>query len=153
MIRGSRTSLEAIGEGFVRAALECVADAETSAEPRLPLGWNLIRTEYETGDWDGRLESHRRCIDLHVVLEGRERMAVAETDGLSPLGPYSVEEDVQFFAAERAEFIEMGKGDFLVLDAGEAHMPRLAAGAPGRILKLVLKIPVNDPKLAAGAVV
>lgn len=96
-----------------------------------------------------RLECHRRFIDLHLVLEGREGYRVAPARAEESLGPYSRDGDVEWFPAVGSSSLSLGPGRWLLLEPGEAHMGGLAepgdAGDPGAgaIKKIVYKIPVG----------
>lgn len=96
-----------------------------------------------------RLECHRRFIDLHLVLEGREGYRVAPARAEESLGPYSRDGDVEWFPAEGSSSLSLGPGRWLLLEPGEAHMGGLAEGPDtreskdGMIRKIVYKIPVS----------
>lgn len=97
--------------------------------------------EYETlaltqGVW----EAHRRYIDLQCVLGGTERIGYAPVGRLAP-GAYDSARDVLPLCGEGA-FLTLGPGDFMLLFPEDAHMPRIADGAPSPVRKVVIKIAV-----------
>ena len=97
--------------------------------------------EYETlpltqGAW----EAHRRYIDLQCVLAGTERVGYAPIGRLAP-GAYDPARDVLPLSGEGA-FLTLGPGDFMLLFPDDAHMPRIADGAPSPVRKVVIKIAV-----------
>lgn len=95
--------------------------------------------EYETlppelGAW----EAHRQYVDLQCVITGVERIGFASVGRLSP-GVYDPARDVLPLSGE-GDFLTLGPGDFLLLFPEDAHMPRVAAGAPAMVRKVVVKI-------------
>lgn len=97
---------------------------------------------YSTGEAaEPKFEAHRKFIDVQYVAEG------AETIGWSPLEAVAVEEayddlkDVLFGRARGGWTpVRLGAGMLAVLWPADAHAPRLAAGAPGRVVKVVVKV-------------
>ena len=91
------------------------------------------------------LESHRAYVDVHVVLEGRETIAVWPTDRLIVRTPYNVEQDVAFYDPPPVEGLrlDLSPGFFAVLFPQDAHMTQLTDRRPAAIKKLVMKISVG----------
>lgn len=92
-----------------------------------------------------RFEAHRKYIDVQFVAEG------AEVIGWAPLGsvrvdePYDAARDVCFGeAAGGWTPVRLDAGQLAVLYPEDAHAPRLAAGAPGRATKIVVKVAVTE---------
>jgi biofilm protein TabA len=102
--------------------------------------------EYETQDptslsW----EAHRAFADVQLMLEGSEYLGWARA--LEGEGPYDEAKDV-FLApgAKDPSELALSPGLFSLFLPGEAHRPRAALGAPARVRKLVVKLPM--PPLA-----
>jgi YhcH/YjgK/YiaL family protein len=100
-----------------------------------------IFQEYETlplpqGAW----EAHRQYIDLQCVVAGTERIGYANAGRLTP-GAYDPTRDFQPLSGE-GDYLTLGPGDFMILFPEDAHMPRIAAGAPATVRKVVVKIAV-----------
>jgi YhcH/YjgK/YiaL family protein len=98
--------------------------------------------EYETlppaqGVW----EAHRRHIDLQLLVAGTERIGYAHVARLTP-GVYDPARDVLPLAGE-GSFLTLGPGDFMLLFPEDAHMPKIAAGVPAAVRKIVVKIAIE----------
>ena len=93
---------------------------------------------------DGFFESHRRYVDLQVVVEGVERMEVAGAAALERTGPYDEAKDlIKYAGAPGASSLLVGAGEAAVFEAEDAHMPSLAVGEPRLVRKVVVKVPVR----------
>lgn len=90
-------------------------------------------------------ESHLAYVDVHVVLDGRETIAVWPADRLTIRTPYDKEQDVMFYAspAEAGLRLNLQPGFFAVFFPQDAHMTQIAQGEPEPIKKLVMKISVG----------
>lgn len=100
-----------------------------------------------TLDPDGAvLESHRAFIDIHVVLEGEERIQWQPLSGLVVKQPYDPAGDFELYVIPEGCPAEMvlRPGLFAAFFPQDAHRPKLKTGAePGRPLKkIVIKLPV-----------
>jgi YhcH/YjgK/YiaL family protein len=87
---------------------------------------------------EGRWEAHRRYVDLQYVVSGVERIGVAPIDRLTP-GDYDADRDMQWLDGA-GDYLTVGAGQFVILWPGDAHMPGIAAGVPGPVRKVVVKI-------------
>lgn len=94
---------------------------------------------------EGFFESHRKYIDVQVVVEGIETMEVEDIARLTVTQPYDAEKDFIKYG------IEVPEASKLVVRAGEAtlffpadgHMPSLRIeGKPALVRKTVVKVPV-----------
>ncbi len=93
---------------------------------------------------DGFFESHRRYIDLQVVIEGAEEMEVAAAAGLAVTAPYDGEKDLIKYADPRkASVLHVAAGEAAVFGPEDAHLPSLAVGEPRLVRKAVVKVPVG----------
>lgn len=87
-----------------------------------------------------RFEAHRAYIDVQYVASG------AEVIGWAPLGaveisePYDARKDVCFGTARAWTPLRLAAGELAVFYPEDAHAPRLAAGASGRVTKIVVKV-------------
>lgn len=101
--------------------------------------------EYHTSpNGSSRWESHRRYIDLQLILAGQERMLVADLDTLTEATPFDPSRDVSFYAgSRRAIAVDAQVDDFLIFFPHDGHRATIAVDDPGRVRKLVLKIAVE----------
>ncbi|MFI5357243.1 MAG: YhcH/YjgK/YiaL family protein [Opitutales bacterium] len=119
----------------------------TGTSQRIDLGEGVFAIEqsYETkARADGFFESHRRLVDVQVVVAGEEVMEVADIAKLPVKQAYDAERDVitygDFGAASRLRFAAGEAAVFFPLDG---HMPCLRVGASSVLVrKTVVKVPV-----------
>jgi len=89
----------------------------------------------------GRFESHRKYIDIQVLLAGQELLAYSPTAGLEVVEPYNEEKDIMFYrvgtiiAQTRLE-----PGLFCLLYPHDAHLPSCQITCPAPVHKVVFKI-------------
>lgn len=96
----------------------------------------------------GRYESHRVMADIQMVLAGEEECLVLpftarQAGSLTPEGSYDADKDILFYREkpEAAARIRLKPGLFALFMPQDAHMPGLALSGPGRVKKLVVKVP------------
>ncbi len=87
---------------------------------------------------EGKLENHKKYIDLQYIVEGVEQIGIAY-DG-SSTEAYNEEKDIAFFEGENF-LITLNAGDFTLLFPQDLHMPKIGNG--GFVKKVVVKIPVE----------
>lgn len=90
---------------------------------------------------EGRLEAHKKYIDIQYILEGVEKLGYAHIEGLTSATEYDEAKDIMFFN-EQGEMLTAEKGTFLVFAPQDAHMPGIQAGISGYVKKAVIKIKV-----------
>ncbi len=92
---------------------------------------------------DGFFETHRRFIDLQVVVGGEELMEVAPAANLAVMQPYDEAREFTRHADTReASVLRLGAGSAAVFWPADAHMPSLAVHGPALVRKTVVKVPV-----------
>jgi YhcH/YjgK/YiaL family protein len=107
-------------------------------------------SEYQTKpESEGKLESHRKYIDVQYVIEGEELM------GYVPLGspafvkasagrqeilePYKEGNDIIFFKGKKS-FTKVTSGMFAIFFPTDVHMPGIDIEGKSRVKKLVIKV-------------
>jgi len=90
---------------------------------------------------EGRLEAHRRHIDIQYVISGNESMGWSPCAGLKPAGEYDAENDVRFFEGRPESVVRVPEGAFVVFLPTDAHLPLIGEGP---IRKAVVKVRVGD---------
>lgn len=134
-----------------RLLLKAIDDAGPAglATGRAKLGdLDLIVMEPETAA-SGELpfETHRRFIDLQVVLEGAEGFECARPRDCVVTKRYDADAEAELYAsaAAGAHFLELEAGDAVVFFLEDAHKPRIAAASSAdRLRKAVVKIPAES---------
>ncbi len=89
----------------------------------------------------GKLEAHRRYVDLQTLLEGAEHCGYACLDaGLEVSQPYDPETDCGLHEGP-CDFFRLTSSNFALLWPQDAHMPgRWLDGQPVAVRKVVVKI-------------
>jgi len=92
-----------------------------------------------------RFETHRKYIDIQMIVSGTELMEAVEPASLTVSEPYKP--DVEFYAspvAGSSHSFVCTKGDALIFFPEDAHRPCIAkAGKSEPIHKIVLKVEVQ----------
>lgn len=89
------------------------------------------------------IESHRKYIDVQLMLRGEEQIGVcAIEEGVQ--GPYDEQHD--FLKIEKSPeltWLLMKPGTFAIFWPSDGHMTKLAGAAgPGPVVKLIVKVPL-----------
>jgi YhcH/YjgK/YiaL family protein len=121
-------------------------DLKNLAAGRYPIdGENIFAlvSEYKTkSEKEGRLEAHKKYIDVQYVISGEELM------GYSPLGrqqilePYKEENDIVFFTGDKS-FTKVTSGMLAIFFPEDVHMPGISTGKSDTVKKLVIKVRTN----------
>ena len=102
---------------------------------------------YDTKTRDtAKLETHRKYVDIQILLSGTEIIELFPKQGLTVCEPYNPERDAEFYAAPAKTNmkITLNPGQFLVFFPEDAHMPCLTAGSiPQTVKKVVVKVAVD----------
>lgn len=90
-------------------------------------------------------ENHLETIDIQYMIDGIEIIDVTPVEGLGEPTVYKPESDAQKFGNNDDPFTQLvfRTGDFVFFFPGEAHRPKVAAGEPSTLRKLVVKVPVR----------
>jgi YhcH/YjgK/YiaL family protein len=93
---------------------------------------------------EGFFETHRKYIDVQVMVAGDEVMAVAAAAQLGITQAYDETKDLTKHAdTDTASVLRVRTGDVAVFWPEDAHMPALAAKRPALVRKTVVKVPVG----------
>lgn len=118
----------------------------TSQRHDLANGVFAIEQVYDTKPRaDGFFESHRKYIDIQVVVTGEEVMEVMDAGGATMRDPYNDERDfIVWKDAPNASVLRVSGGEATIFFPADVHMPSLRTGAqPVVVRKSVLKVPVG----------
>lgn len=89
---------------------------------------------------EAKLECHRRCIDIQLVLEGVDEMGwMLRAQCVDPATDYDAVRDIRFFNDAPAGWIAVPAGAFCIFFPEDAHAPLVSSGA---IRKAVVKVAV-----------
>ena len=104
-----------------------------------------ILQRYRTAHADApKFEYHRKYLDVQYVLSGEESIGWAPAVQMTPSFDYDEQQDICFGLMEpgRWSSVRLQAGQLAVLWPEDAHAPRLAAGKPVLVRKIVVKIAV-----------
>jgi len=100
-------------------------------------------SEYKTkSEQEGKLEAHRKYLDVQYVIAGEEMMGYVPLDRQQILEPYKKENDIIFFNGEKS-FKKVSSGMFAIFFPEDVHMPGISVNEKSSVKKLVIKVKVN----------
>lgn len=84
------------------------------------------------------LELHHQYIDVHILLEGRERIGWKVTDDLTQeVKAYSSDGDCALYGDVPSMWVDLLPGQFVIVYPEDAHAPCIGEG---KIRKLIAKV-------------
>jgi YhcH/YjgK/YiaL family protein len=89
---------------------------------------------------EGKLEGHRRYIDIQYVINGDETMGWSPRQNLASAQPYDPERDLEFFEGEPLSMIRVPPGSYTIFFPEDAHLPLVGEGT---IHKVVVKVAID----------
>lgn len=95
---------------------------------------------------DAKFESHKKYIDIQILLSGKERIYVRPVAGLTESIKYSEEKDIAFYSdpVENEDFVTLNGSNFVMLFPHEAHAPQVAISeSNNKVKKVVVKLLVE----------
>lgn len=100
---------------------------------------------YQTGPIEqGKLEAHKKYIDIQFVAEGIEIIGYEPIGNLETDVPYSEEKDCVFYKpGEDFTPVTLTAGMFCILYPDDAHMPAREVNVPCDVTKVVIKVKIN----------
>lgn len=131
-------------DSAARGRLRAIASGD-SQKIELAGGAFAIEQVYETRlRADGFFESHRKYIDVQVVVEGEELMEVADASRIAVRQPYNAERDLIVYEdSTEASQLRVYAGHGTIFYPVDVHMPTLRIrAAPVLVRKTVVKVPV-----------
>ncbi len=85
-----------------------------------------------------KLEVHRQYIDIHILLEGNERIGWKAIEDCNDLvQPYQEDADCAFYADKPTMFVDLLPGQFAIVYPEDPHAPIIGQG---KIRKLIAKV-------------
>jgi YhcH/YjgK/YiaL family protein len=90
------------------------------------------------------MEAHRQYIDFQFILSGTEVIAWSPLERMTVTQPYDQTKDICFgtVPADAVTPIYLRTGQLAVFYPEDAHGPKLAAGKPAAVNKIVVKVAV-----------
>jgi YhcH/YjgK/YiaL family protein len=98
--------------------------------------------EYNTKDQsEGKLEAHKKYIDVQFVAKGSELMGYAPLENQIVIDEYSEQNDITFFTGEKS-FTEVNEGMFTIFFPTDVHLPGIKVNEKSYVKKVVIKVKV-----------
>ncbi len=98
---------------------------------------------YETlPDEECFFEAHEKFLDIHLMVEGRERVEIADPQDLAVFRS-EPENDFWGYHGQGRHSLVLAPGDFLVVFPGDAHKIKMMAGAAETVTKAVFKVKIH----------
>lgn len=129
-----------------KEAFECLASLDEKSENKKYVvdGENCfvnLSTYFNKPASECSFESHKKYIDIQMVVSGHEQIYVADSDMLFCKDDRLDGDDIAFYIdCGDYNVADLLPGDFVVLFPGEAHKPLVAPGEPVETKKAVAKI-------------
>jgi biofilm protein TabA len=90
---------------------------------------------------DGKLEAHRKYLDIQYIISGDESMGWSPLSELATSSKgYDEERDLEFFDGEPQTLVKVPEGSFTIFLPTDAHLPGIGKGP---IHKIVVKVAVD----------
>lgn len=91
-------------------------------------------------------EAHRRYIDVQYLIAGQEVIGWASAERLTVTADYDEAKEAWFgtLASADTTFVHLAADELAVLHPTDGHAPRLAAGAPAAVKKIVVKVAMES---------
>ena len=100
-------------------------------------------SEYQTKpESEGKLEAHRKYIDVQYVISGEELMGYVPLKNQQILESYKEENDIIFFTGDKS-FTTVSEGMFAIFFPEDVHMPGIMIKESSPVKKLVIKVRTN----------
>lgn len=99
--------------------------------------------QYETLETDPpKFEYHRKYIDIQYIVSGEEVIGWAPAGRMTVTEAYDAEKDICFGSVPKGEMtsVYLKAGQLAVLYPEDGHAPKLAAGRPSHVFKIVVKV-------------
>ena len=97
---------------------------------------------YETiSDEEAFFEAHEKFLDIHMMLDGSERVEIASPEALEQFQAVP-ENDFYAYRGTGRHSLILSPGDFLVVFPGDAHRIKVSTGESQSVSKVVFKLRV-----------
>ncbi len=134
----------AVDDG-IKAALEFIHSHKDEAE--MPDGKYEIIKDKVTAfvvskdtveEAAAEMEIHKKFMDIHYVLKGRETCCLADLPNDIESCSYNEEADITFFPGATENFITIGSGEFYAVWPYEPHKPLCNPGTESEFVKKII---------------
>ena len=97
--------------------------------------------EYTTFPSDqGYFETHEKYFDIQYIVSGKEQFGICKRDGLVVKERIEANDLIFYNEPEMSGSVLLEEGDLIVVAPEDAHKPRIQAGKPEFVKKVVVKV-------------
>lgn len=86
-------------------------------------------------------ESHKKYLDIHMMVDGREQVRIASPEILEQ---YQHTGDLFLYNGRAEQTVTLAPGQFLVVFPGDAHELKICTDKPRQVSKIVFKVRIYD---------
>lgn len=98
--------------------------------------------EYNTkNENEGKLEAHKKYIDVQFVAKGSELMGYAPLENQKVIDEYNEQNDITFFTGDKS-FTKVDEGMFAIFFPTDIHLPGIKFDEKSYVKKVVIKVKV-----------
>ncbi|MCC3167997.1 YhcH/YjgK/YiaL family protein [Streptococcus sanguinis] len=87
-------------------------------------------------------ETHRKYLDIHLVLENTEDMAVSSVKSTTVSQPYNKEKDIELYEGKVEQLIHLKSGECLITFPEDLHQPKVRVNDLP-LKKVVFKVAIS----------
>lgn len=87
-------------------------------------------------------ETHRKYLDIHLVLENTEDMAVSSVKNTTVSQPYNNEKDIELYEGKMEQLIHLKSGECLITFPEDLHQPKVRVNDLP-LKKVVFKVAIS----------
>lgn len=140
------------GTESLQAAFEWLSAQDLAAHPIGTVeidGKNLFAIFAEgptRAPHEGKFESHRKYLDIQLLISGGERIYLAPSSELAVDEPYNEEKDLMFYEMPQDMApLPMTPGKFAVFFPADGHLPNChPESGPTSLKKVVVKVALDS---------
>ena len=100
----------------------------------------VLTQTYQTKPLEGgKLEAHRKYIDIQFVVSGEEYIGYAPLTDQKPVEPFKTDKDIGFYHGD-VSFTKISAGMFAIFYPNDAHLPSRYLQATAPVKKIVIKV-------------
>jgi YhcH/YjgK/YiaL family protein len=124
-----------------------ICHSERSEESLIASGQTLRFAQGDSSKIDskpiseGKLEAHRKYIDIQFLLTGEELLGYTPVKDLTVAEEYNPQKDIAFFnTPKEITKVKLEPGLFCILFPDDAHLPGCRLAEPAEVRKVVIKV-------------
>ena len=87
-------------------------------------------------------ETHQKYLDIHLVLENEEAMAVTSPENVSVTQKYDDEKDIELYTGKVEQLVHLRAGECLITFPEDLHQPKVRINDEP-VKKVVFKVAIS----------